>query len=68
LSRSARAGHIDEAPKPSNDVELLVDAHEAGRLLGMSPAAVRAAAYRKSIPCVRHGRLLRFRPSDLARR
>jgi len=59
---------IEEAPKPSNDVELLVDAHEAGRILGMSPAAVRAAAYRKSIPCVRHGRLLRFRPSDLARR
>ena len=51
---------IDETAKPANDVDLLVDAHEAGRILGMSPAAVRAAAYRKSIPCVRHGRLLRL--------
>jgi hypothetical protein len=48
-----------EAPRP------LVDAKEAGRLLGMSPAAVRAAAYRGTIKSVRVGRSLRFDPTDL---
>ena len=41
---------MEEAPKPSNDVELVVDAHEAGRILGMSPAAVRAAAFTRASP------------------
>ena len=45
----------------------LVDAHEAGRLLGMSPAAVRAAAYRGTVKSVRIGRSLRFDPTDLRR-
>lgn len=54
---------------PTNDAdEPLIDAVAAGRLLGMSAPAVRASAYRGSIPCQRVGRLLRFRRSDLLRR
>src|SRR5579863_1694718 len=47
------------------DREPLVDAHEAGKLLGMSAAAVRAAAYRGTLPSHRIGRLLRFRVTEL---
>ena len=54
---------MEEAPNPSNDVELLEDAHEAARILGASAAAVRAAAYRKSIPAYGTGAC-----SDSARR
>ena len=50
-----------QAPEP----EPLVDAHAAGRLLGMSAAAVRAAAFRGTLPSHHIGRLLRFRPSEL---
>lgn len=46
-------------------VEPLIDAREAAKLLGMSPPAVRAAAFRGALPCVHVGRLLRFRPSQL---
>ena len=48
-----------QAPKP------LVDAREAAKLLGMSPAAVRAAAYRGTVKSVKVGRSLRFDPNDL---
>ena len=54
--------------EPANEVDLvepLIDAREAAKILGMSPAAVRAAAFRKTIPSVHVGRLLRFRPSEL---
>jgi hypothetical protein len=51
------------AVEPEN--EPLIDAHAAGRLLGMSAAAVRAAAFRRTIPSHHVGRLLRFRPSEL---
>ena len=50
----------DGGSKPANDVELiepLIDAREAGKSLGVSPAAVRAAAFRKTIPSVHVGRL-----------
>ncbi len=53
---------------PANDVYLvepLIDAHEAAKILGTSAAAVRAAAFRKTIPSVHVGRLLRFRRSEL---
>lgn len=46
------------------DTESLVDAHAAGKLLGMSAAAVRAAAFRGTLPSHHIGRLLRFRPSE----
>lgn len=50
-----------QAPEP----EGLVDAHAAGKLLGMTAAAVRAAAFRGTLPSHHVGRLLRFRPSEL---
>jgi excisionase family DNA binding protein len=53
---------------PANDidaVEPLIDAREAGKILGMSAPAVRAAAFRGTIPFVHVGRLLRFRRSEL---
>lgn len=48
---------------PAN--EPLIDAHAAGTLLGMSAAAVRAAAFRGTLPSHHIGRLLRFRQSEL---
>ena len=45
--------------------ESLIDAHAAGKLLGMSAAAIRAAAFRGTLPSHHIGRLLRFRPSEL---
>jgi hypothetical protein len=59
-----------EDRRSANDVETiepLIDAREAGKILGMSAAAVRAAAFRKTIPSVHVGRLLRFRSSELTR-
>ena len=52
-------------PVPPRDDESLIDAHAAGRLLGMSAAAVRAAAFRGTLRSHHIGRLLRFRPSEL---
>jgi excisionase family DNA binding protein len=46
-------------------VEPFIDAREAGKILGMSAPAVRAAAFRGTLPSVHVGRLLRFRRSDL---
>ncbi len=51
-----------QAQRPPDD---LVDVRGAAKLLGMTPTAVRSAAYRGSLPCVRVGTRLRFRPSDL---
>ena len=48
---------------PANDT--LLDTVAAAKLLAMTPAAVRQAAYRGTIPCVRVGRRLRFRPAEL---
>ena len=50
---------------PRLEDEPLIDARAAGRLLGMSAAAVRAAAFRGTIPAHHVGRLLRFRASEL---
>ncbi len=58
----------DALPQNDAGAEPLIDAHEAAKILDMTVPAVRAAAYRKSIPCQRVGRLLRFRRSDLLRR
>jgi hypothetical protein len=57
----------DEGEKspPTPENEPLIDAHAAGKLLGMSAAAVRAAAFRGTLPSHHIGRLLRFRPSEL---
>jgi hypothetical protein len=45
--------------------EALLDVNGAAELLHMTPTAVRSAAYRGSLPCVRVGSRLRFWPSDL---
>lgn len=56
---------IDHTSPQAEMNEPLIDAREAGKLLGMSPAAARAAAYRGTLPSVHVGRLLRFRRSAL---
>ena len=53
---------VPPAPDP---IDNLVDAKGAARLLGMTPSAVRMAAYRGTIPYEKVGRRLRFRPSLL---
>jgi hypothetical protein len=61
-----RAIVLECAPPPANDAEELLDARTAAAFLSMTPAALRMAVYRGSIPCVRIGRRLRFRRSDLS--
>jgi hypothetical protein len=51
-----------------HDPDRLVDAHEAARILAISPAALRKAAQRGSVPVQRVGRRLRFRLGDLLMR
>ena len=63
-----RAIVMEYTPKPANDVEDLLDARAAAAFLSMTPAALRMAVYRGSIPCVRIGRRLRFRRADLMSR
>ncbi len=46
-----------DAPKVSPN---LLTANQAAEILSMTPAAVRQAAYRGSLPCVRLGRSLGF--------
>jgi hypothetical protein len=59
---------VQEAlPPPGDPVEGLVDAKVAATLLGMTPSAIRMAAYRGSLPYEKIGRRLRFRPSLLYR-
>jgi hypothetical protein len=59
------ANDVSDAGMPPPESEPLIDAHAAGKLLGMSAAAVRAAAFRGTLPSHHIGRLLRFRPSEL---
>jgi hypothetical protein len=56
---------IECGPVPTNDVDDLLDARAAASFLRMTPAALRMAVYRGTIPCIRVGRRLRFRRSDL---
>jgi excisionase family DNA binding protein len=58
----------DLGPAEVEMIEPLIDAHEAAKVLGMSPAAVRAAAFRGTLPSLHVGRLLRFRRSELLQR
>jgi hypothetical protein len=57
----------EDQPEPSTrkEEEALIDVDAAGKLLGMSAVAVRAAAYRGTLPSHHIGRRLRFRPSEL---
>lgn len=43
----------------------LLDAKEAAKVLSMTVGAVHKAVERGQLPCVRHGRRLRFRRSEL---
>lgn len=61
----ARVTELEGRTAAPDDGQLL-DTEAATTLLGMSPAAVRQAAYRGALPCVRIGRRLRFRRSQLA--
>lgn len=63
-----RAIVVECAPSPANDIEDLLDARGAATFLGLTPAALRMAVYRGTIRCVRIGRRLRFRRSDLLER
>ncbi len=54
------------AANDARTIEPLIDEREAGKILGMSPPAVRAAAFRKTLPSLHVGRLLRFKRSELA--
>ena len=58
---------LEDQPPPSTppEREALVDAQAAAKLLGMSTAAVRTAAYRGTLPSHHIGSRLRFRPSEL---
>jgi excisionase family DNA binding protein len=58
------SGHRASAPQVTGS-EPLIDTREAAKLLSMSVAAVRAAAYRGTLRSHHVGRLLRFRPSEL---
>lgn len=61
MADATRESEKEMTPEP------LVDAVEAGRLLGMTAEAVRKAAYRRSIPSIKIGRRYRFRLSELTR-
>jgi excisionase family DNA binding protein len=43
----------------------LLNSTQAAEFLGMSPAALRKAAERGRVPCLRFGRKLRFRRDEL---
>jgi hypothetical protein len=58
LRRAARAGNGADTD--------LVDAVGAAQILGMTPAAVRQAARRGTLPVIHLGRRVRFRRAELA--
>lgn len=64
-SLQARVAELETKLQPLPMTEL-VDATEAGRLLGMSAGAVRAAARRGTIPAIKVGRRVRFSREALA--
>ena len=61
----ARVAELEaRTAQPADDGSLL-NAKDAAALLQMTTTALRQAAYRGAIPCVRIGRRLRFRRSEL---
>jgi hypothetical protein len=61
----ARVAVLEAKVTTKSEAEALLDVAGAASMLHMTPAAVRAAAYRGSLPCVRVGTRPRVRPSDL---
>jgi excisionase family DNA binding protein len=47
------------------NIEPLIDAQSAARILKLHPVTVREMAHRGDIPCLRIGRVWRFRVSSL---
>jgi excisionase family DNA binding protein len=47
------------------NIEPLIDAQDAARILKLHPVTVREMAARGDIPCLRIGRVWRFRASSL---
>ena len=43
----------------------LLNLQETATLLAVSPRLVRGAAHDGRLPCIRFGRMLRFRPEDI---
>lgn len=56
--------YTGEEAKPSID-PLLVTAGEAAKALAVSPRTLWGLTADKKIPCVKIGRLVRYRPADL---
>jgi excisionase family DNA binding protein len=54
-----------EVQPPPEAEDALIDAVEAARLLGMTAAAVRQAARRRTLNPVRIGRRVRFRRAEI---
>jgi hypothetical protein len=56
---------LEELQPADKVVDALVDAVEAGRILGMTPGAVRQAARHGTLPVTHLGRRVRFRRAEL---
>lgn len=63
----SRVAELERRLETFAATEPLLNVRQAATFLGITPAALRASAYRGSLPCVRVGRRLRFRASELAR-
>jgi hypothetical protein len=61
----ARVAELEARATQTADDGSLLNAKDAAALLQMTTVALRQAAYRGAIPCVRIGRRLRFRRSEL---
>ena len=59
---------MSEHPAPLSvpGLEHLITVEQVAEVLALRPSTVRAYAERGSLPCVRMGGRLRFRPSDVA--
>ena len=57
-----------EARLAEHRPEALLDVNGVAKMLHTTPTVVRSAAYLGSLPCIRIGSRLRFRPSDLVGR
>lgn len=63
----ARVAELETQIKRLIQSEPLMDLQQAAEFLSITPAALRASAYRGTVPVIRVGRRLRFRASDLSR-
>ena len=52
-------------PDATDFLQPLMQVNDVAKMLAVKPSTVRAYAERGSLPCVRVGNRLRFRPSDV---